>query len=512
MNRYLKILTGMIFSFTMVMSFAANQSQASTTMSDPAASQSATEADSDTKMNQESAKPLSANLHLSSKMDVVGSVVEFTVSDLTPNQPVQLIWDTKVGSYKIDGTYTFDQPVYEDKQETLLTATSDANGKWKGSFTVPNGFGGNHTVIIEQAGTEMSQANIYIKPSFSISPTEGPVGTPITVTAEGIGPSAMDSNWVLTYDNKMTGLLSAVSTNGSAKAVIRAAGNTGDHTLTIYHGYLGMPYINHTQSPHAFLPVPTFSFKVTSDKPTPHGSYPATNYVEEIPASAANGGLLMPALQNDNGVSVKLSQTSGQVGQPVVLEVAGLPANQKVDVIWNTMSGSRTSGEGFAPKQLDLAQLSTDASGNLTYKFPVPDDLGGIPHRIDLTVDGETVGQAYLRILPSIAKITPTHGPAGTEIAIEIKGVGWTEYDNTYHVTYDNAYTGYVCGFNSEGTVDIFLTASGEPGYHLIDLYPGIYRGKKAKPNIYNAPQLTYQEDHPGDALPAIRLGFEIPN
>jgi hypothetical protein len=81
---------------------------------------------------------------------------------------------------------------------------------------------------------------------------------------------------------------------------------------------------------------------------------------------------------------------------------------------------------------------------------------------------------------------------------------------NFFHRPYDNAYIGYVCGFNSEGTVIVNLIATGEPGYHIIDFYPGIYRGQQQKPDIYLAPQLTYIDDHPGSAIPAIRLGFEI--
>jgi hypothetical protein len=38
-------------------------------------------------------------------------------------------------------------------------------------------------------------------------------------------------------------------------------------------------------------------------------------------------------------------------------------------------------------------------------------------------------------ITPSIVKVSPTSGPPGTPFQIEIKGVGWTEYDNTYQIT-----------------------------------------------------------------------------
>ena len=52
-------------------------------------------------------------------------------------------------------------------------------------------------------------------------------------------------------------------------------------------------------------------------------------------------------------------------------------------------------------------------------------------------------------------------GPVGTPVTIHLKGVGWTEYDNIYVATYDNAYMGYACGFNSQGDVVINFTASG---------------------------------------------------
>ena len=48
---------------------------------------------------------------------------------------------------------------------------------------------------------------------------------------------------------------------------------------------------------------------------------------------------------------------------------------------------------------------------------------------------------------------TSASGPVGTTFTIHLKGVGWTETANIYHVVYDNNYTGYVCAFNSQGDV-----------------------------------------------------------
>ena len=53
------------------------------------------------------------------------------------------------------------------------------------------------------------------------------------------------------------------------------------------------------------------------------------------------------------------------------------------------------------------------------------------------------------------------------------------------------------------------MQATGEPGWHFIDLYPAIYKGKETRPNTYRLPMLTYKE-HPGEDLPLFRFAFEI--
>lgn len=455
------------------------------------------------KSQQEKETVLPGKMTLSTDKGEVGTPVHFTIKGLKPNTQTQLEWKTVEGKYDLKGLYEFTGVSFKDKVIPLTTGKSDANGQLEGDFTVPSGFGGNHTIYVKQTDKLMTQANIHVNPTFNMSPSSGPVGSEITITADGIGYEDMERNWQLTYDNQLTGLLTAITTDGKAVAKIRASGQAGKHTLTIWHGYLGIPYINHEQAPTSYLPVPKLIFTITEEK-TDSG-----NFVEQVP-TAADGGVTMPKLKNEDGVKVSLDKSAGVVGEKVVMTASGLPKNKEVKLIFNTMRGSRVSGNGFGEKKLDLFSVQTDGQGSFTKAFPVPDDLGGIPHRIDLQVDGKTYGQTYLAITPSIVKISPASGPPGTPIQIELKGVGWTEYDNTYQITYDNGYVGYVCGFNTAGSVTVNLIASGETGYHIIDFYPGIYRGKQQKPDIYLAPQLTYQNDHPGSAIPAIRLGFEV--
>ena len=92
----------------------------------------------------------------------------------------------------------------------------------------------------------------------------------------------------------------------------------------------------------------------------------------------------------------------------------------------------------------------------------VPLDLGG-EHGIEIREGDKLLGRAYFAIETTIVSMEPASGPAGTPITIHLKGVGWTEYDNMFAATYDNAYMGYACGFNSQGDVVIHFKAAGNP-------------------------------------------------
>src|SRR5262249_5481503 len=149
-----------------------------------------------------------------------------------------------------------------------------------------------------------------------------------------------------------------------------------------------------------------------------------------------------------------------------------------------------------------------DSSGRAEFKFNVPDDLGGAHGLFIESGNVKKTGTFWIKAtaLPLEVK----SGPAGTTFTIHLKGVGWTETANIVHLVYDNAYNGYACAFNSQGDVELFIKATGAPGWHFIDLYPGIYKGQETRPNNFRIPQLTYYDDHPGEDLPAFHFAFEV--
>jgi hypothetical protein len=171
--------------------------------------------------------------------------------------------------------------------------------------------------------------------------------------------------------------------------------------------------------------------------------------------------------------------------------------------------GSRVTPNGFSPKETVLAKLKVGADGQLNVPVTIPDDLGGL-HSLVVKSSDHVLARTYFVVGTSIVDMSPTSGPAGTPVRIHLKGVGWTDYDNIYVATYDNAYMRYACGFNSQGDVVINFTAAGAPGVHLIDFYPGIYQGPEGSQQLYRLPQLTYADDHPGNKIPALRLAFRV--
>ena len=430
---------------------------------------------------------------------VVGSRVRVTASALPANQPVDVTWGTVAGGWVVEDGYHFKGKRYEPTTVTLARANTNARGELDAEITVPEDWGGVHDIVALIGGTPIAQNGIVVTQSFELAPLEGPVGTPIALTVHGLGWRTMESTWVVNWDNRTLGWVSAAGTKGTAVAQFRAAGPTGRHIVKLYTGWQGQGYLNYEQSPVAALPRPDFTFTTT-----PGAAAPLT-YAEPYAKQPVEGGV-----GEDVPGRLTLAPTQGPVGTTVSLRAEGLEANATLDVVWETFVGSRVTPEGFAADQRALARVQADGAGRLTSALQVPDDVGGV-HVVTLRSGQRNVARAQFAIETSVVGITPQEGPPGTAVTIHLKGVGWTEFDNILVATYDNAYMGYACGFNSQGDVVINFKATGEPGVHLIDLYPGIYQGPPTEPQqLYRLPQLTYRDDHPGNTIPAFRFAFRI--
>jgi hypothetical protein len=433
-------------------------------------------------------------------MDVVplhgkmGDRFAVKAQDLPPNQEFQLVWVTVNGRWKVtESEYKgreFIPVAYE-----MARVRSDTQGRLTATFTTPEDFGFGHDILLQQGDRLMTQVAYSIDMTIDISPKSGPLGTPITVDVKGIGYRPLFSSWNLLYDNNFTGWFSAVTTHGSAKFTVPATGHVGDHILEVLHGEFTFPYRNMQQNPEPDRPRWTIPFTITAGPPVlpPPPELQAQKSVKRLPPQ---------------GELVSTPHFSG-VGEPVKVTTSGLRPGETYKLNWTRVIGNRMSGQGWEENAIPVAEAKADAQGRIAFEFKTPDDLGGT-HGLFVQTGANTKKLGTHFIKATALPLDVKRGPVGTKFTLHLKGVGWTETANIVHMVYDNSYNGYACAFNSQGDVEIFVQATGAPGWHFIDLYPGIYKGTEVSPNNFRIPQLTYADDHPGEDLPAFRFAFEV--
>ncbi len=419
---------------------------------------------------------------------------------LPAGKTVDLTWGTVTGGWVVEDYYRFLGKKYQETSVSLGKFTVDGSGRLDARFTIPEDFGGVHEVVALIDGKPVAQNGIEVTQSFEMTPTSGPLGTPVELRVKGLGWRTMESTWVVNWDNNLVGFVSAASTKGSAVARFRATGPVGDHVVRVLTGYQGQGYLNYEQSPVAHLPRPQFTFRTTPGRAPAPIAYAEPYQRQPVPKTEI--------FVED--ATLTLGATQGPVGSRTTLRGEGFPPNAALQLAWQTYVGSRVSGNGFEPQEKEFGTVNVAADGRIDSPITIPDDLGGL-HGLALRDGSKTLARLFFVIETSIVSISPTSGPVGTPVTIHLKGVGWTEYDNIYVATYDNAYMGYACGFNSQGDVVINFHATGAPGQHIIDLYPGIYQGPPTETQLlYRQPQLTYADDHPGNKIPALRFLFEV--
>jgi hypothetical protein len=497
--------------------------------------------------------PTIGNLTLSPYQGIEGTPFTVKGSGLAPNTAVQLIWSTADLSWaaSVDPqTVNYMGRTATSYFVVMANLTTDASGAFSFATTAPVDFGGQHDIYAVVNGVEVLHGAFYTLRTVSVSPRRGPIGTPITITYTAMGSSLYTAGAAVLWDNRYTGEMTANWTRGTATVTIRAAGPVGRHEIVVGDAITDL-YMNILQSPVPYANGGKVTFVTTRDAGRPKAQLAWPSSV--TPTIAQTTTLSNAGLDPQSTAVESLSPSSGAVGSTVQVKVAGLPASGTYHLAWSSVVGSRVNCTGvcwnFTSTDLGTA---TATNGSLSATVTVPDGLGGW-HVIQV-LSGTTVeAQQPFYVKESLVafksktgqlislgvatanactKCTDAQKTAafdagysgvgrltfkqGQEFTISVKGVGWTQMDNTMAVDYDNGYMGYGCGFNSNGYMVIHLYATGGPGTHLIDLYPEMYSWQ---PSFANAPYgmspfLTYQRDFPGLALgyqvPAIHLAITI--
>jgi hypothetical protein len=467
------------------------------------------------------AVPAASMTTLTTKPDVAVPGKKFTISGkgLPANGAVTLTWGTANVTWMVDARP--DSVDYlgrkADKVNVVIgTTTTDASGSFTKSLVAPRDFGGIHDIYAVVGGKQVAKGGFLIERSASITPKKGPIGTMLTVTYHGLGSSLYEGGGSLLYDNKYTGAIMANWTRGTAVMHIRASGSPGRHTIEVADA-ISFKYLNIQQSPIPWGTGKVMSFTVTKDGGRPKARIDWPDKV--APTLDAKTTLQLAGLDTSSAATASLTSQSGAVNTSVGLSASGLTPNAPVTLEWSTVVGNRVNCTGtcWSFVSVPLGTGTASAAGALASKITIPDGLGGW-HVVQVKQNGQIKAQTPYYVKRSIAGkgVSQLVLKEGQKFTVHLKGLGWTQLDNTIAVDYDNSYVGYGCGFNSNGDTVMNLVATGGPGTHLIDMYPLLYTQQPSYANTpYGMiPVLTYQKDVPGLALgyelPAIRLAITI--
>src|SRR6266699_5388072 len=170
------------------------------------------------------------------KPAVVGASVHANAEGLPPGKTADHAWGTVTGGWVIEDYYHFRGKKYSETTATIGQFPVDSSGRLDARFAIPEDYGGVHEVIALIDGKPVAQNGINVTQTFALTPTSGPVGTPLELKITGLGWRTMESTWVVNWDNQELGFVSAAGTRGSAVARFRATGRAGDHIVKVYTG------------------------------------------------------------------------------------------------------------------------------------------------------------------------------------------------------------------------------------------------------------------------------------
>jgi hypothetical protein len=513
------------------------------------------------------------SLTVSPTAATAGSKITITGQGYSPNTDLVIKWDTVNASYEVSGNPPQVTGLNATPWErTLVSVETDSLGSFSAILTVPQDYGNYYTLrAFTSNGTALpGKAYFSLDTSFAISPTSGPAGTPIRVTSTGLGTGLYSFCYFLYWDNSMVGYYSGISTRGTANFTFYASGTPGTYYVEAYGAYPGPAYLNPQQSPY---PTPVFisKFNITSGQlagslslsgPTVIGGFAVVAailaagglfvsvskieperrrmlakslavvmiilaiavsgvaaYLAFTPNSptaeasyAPQATVVRPTItvsQNNatSGPRISVSPDIAGVGQNVTVTGAGFAPDHQEALSWTTRVGNNLNGFSLVAKP--LRNVTTDSSGSFSFGMTVPADLGGVHFISAGNLTQNSNGTLFIQ---RTASINATRGPAGTVVAITLLGVGWTFNTNIATLDYDNSYIGFGCGFNSGGNVTFYLTVTGAPGIHTIDVYPSIWWGTSTPynkiPVEYDFPLLTPQ-DHP-ELMPSFHFTFLV--
>jgi hypothetical protein len=154
----------------------------------------------------------------------VGDNITVNGQGFAANAQLPLLWSTRQGS-NVAG--------YQLVNKALRTVTAGADGSFSFTMKVPPDLGGLHFIAAGNL-TKNSNGTLFIQRSASLSTTQGPQGTTVSVIMHGVGWDFNTNIVAVDYDNSYIGYACGFNSGGNVTVTIVASGSPGIHTIDVY--------------------------------------------------------------------------------------------------------------------------------------------------------------------------------------------------------------------------------------------------------------------------------------
>ena len=328
---------------------------------------------------------------------------------------------------------------------TTCTTTTNASGSFACSYTIPNAPSGKYNFTATDALANKASVNFTIGPSFSLSPTSGPVGTLIAFSGTGFTPGKT-ANVTLNLTGGGPGKILACSGTISASGDFSCSyafpqETPGEYTFTVMD--FNYPKIKTGNTANGtFKLVPSLAVSPGSGPVGTAVTFLGQGYAADVGISVTwSGGTACTSATNATGTFscaytihaapagplMFTAETSAQVSASVnftVLSQLTLAPGQ--GAVGTTIA---LNGTGFAP----LAPVSISWSGGTACaitsttqgsfvcpSYVVPASPAG-SYVFTASVNGTPISTAPFKVEPSLT-VNPSSGPVGTKVTFRATG------------------------------------------------------------------------------------------
>src|ERR1019366_7176009 len=160
-----------------------------------------------------------------------GTPITVSGTGLPASTSVELTWGTSNATWLADvepNTVNYLGTSYSKITVVMTTVTTNSSGAFTFQTTAPADFGGIHDIYAVANGTAVGHAGFEELRTLKVTPTSGPIGTPITITYTSMGASLYTGGAEILWDNHYTGEMQAQWTRGTA-SVTDPRGGTGGY-------------------------------------------------------------------------------------------------------------------------------------------------------------------------------------------------------------------------------------------------------------------------------------------